>query len=44
MEVVKTDAIDFVNTPVNFEDLIAPIHKPVAGKKYYAPAGNLSKG
>ena len=42
--VVKTDDIDFVNTPEHFDDLICQIQKPVAGKKYYVPAGNLSKG
>jgi len=41
--VVKTDEIDFVNNPEHFDDLIAQIKKPVAGKKYYIPAGNLVK-
>lgn len=39
--VVKTDQIDFVNNPEHFEDLIAQIHRPIAGKRYYAPAGDL---
>jgi len=39
--VVKTDDIDFVNNPEHFDDLIEQISKPVAGKKYYSPAGNL---
>ncbi len=39
--VVKTDDIDFVNTPEHFDDLIAQIRKPVPGKKYYSPAGDL---
>ncbi len=42
--VVKTDDIDFVNTPEHFDDLIEQLRKPVAGKKYYVPAGNLAKG
>jgi len=41
--VVKTDEIDFVNNPEHFDDLIAQIKKPVTGKKYYIPAGNLVK-
>jgi deoxyguanosine kinase len=41
--VVKTDDIDFVNNPEHFDDLIAQIRKPVTGKKYYIPAGNLVK-
>jgi deoxyguanosine kinase len=39
--VVKTDEIDFVHNPVHFDDLIEQLKKPIAGKKYYAPAGNL---
>lgn len=39
--VVKTDQIDFVNNSVHFEDLIGQISKPVVGKKYYVPAGDL---
>ncbi|MDD5426673.1 MAG: deoxynucleoside kinase [candidate division Zixibacteria bacterium] len=39
--VVKTDEIDFVNNPKHFDDLIEQIKKPVSGKKYYVPAGNL---
>jgi len=40
--VVRTDNIDFVNTPDHFDDLVAQIGKPVAGKKYYSPAGDLA--
>jgi len=40
--VVKTDEIDFVNNPEHFDDLIDQIRKPVPGKKYYVPAGNLA--
>ncbi len=39
--VVKTDEIDFVNRPEHFDDLIEQIHKPIAGKKYYAPSGDF---
>lgn len=39
--VVKTDEIDFVNTEEHFNDLIDVIGRPVPGKKYYVPAGNL---
>lgn len=39
--VVKTDEIDFVNNPEHFDDLIGQISKPLAGKKYYVPAGDL---
>ncbi len=41
--VVKTDDIDFVNNPEHFDDLIEQISKPVSGKKYYAPAGDLTR-
>jgi deoxyguanosine kinase len=41
--VVKTDDIDFVNTPEHFDDLISQISKPVPGKKYYSPSGNLTR-
>jgi deoxyguanosine kinase len=41
--VVKTDEIDFVNTPEHFDDLILQIHKPISGKKYYVPAGDLAR-
>lgn len=41
--VIKTDDIDFANTPEHFDDLIEQLKKPVAGKKYYVPAGNLAK-
>ncbi|MEW6413278.1 MAG: deoxynucleoside kinase [Candidatus Zixiibacteriota bacterium] len=40
--VVKTDEIDFVNTPEHFDDLIGQIQKPISGKKYYSPAGDLA--
>lgn len=40
--VVKTDEIDFVNTPEHFDDLIEQIQKPISGKKYYSPAGDLA--
>lgn len=39
--VVKTDNIDFVNNPEHFDDLIQQIKKPITGKKYYSPAGDL---
>jgi len=39
--VVRTDEIDFVNNPEHFEDLIQQIRKPITGKKYYSPAGDL---
>lgn len=39
--VVKTDNIDFVNNPKQFDDLIKQIGKPLAGKKYYVPTGDL---
>ncbi|UCD62931.1 MAG: deoxynucleoside kinase [Candidatus Zixiibacteriota bacterium] len=41
--VVKTDEIDFVHNPEHFDDLIEQLGKPVSGKKYYAPAGNLAR-
>lgn len=41
--VVKTDEIDFVHTPEHFDDLIEQIRKPIAGKKYYSPAGDLAR-
>ena len=40
--VVKTDEIDFVNNPEHFDDLIEQISKPISGKKYYVPAGDLA--
>jgi len=40
--VVKTDEIDFVNRPEHFDDLIEQISKPISGKKYYVPAGDLA--
>ena len=39
--VVKTDDIDFVNNPDQFDDLIDQIQKPIAGKIYYVPSGEL---
>ncbi|MFQ5498384.1 MAG: deoxynucleoside kinase [Candidatus Zixiibacteriota bacterium] len=39
--VVKTDGIDFVNESQHLDDLIGQIRKPIIGKKYYAPAGEL---
>lgn len=41
--VVKTDEIDFVNNPEHFDDLIDQLNKPVTGKKYYSPSGNLAR-
>lgn len=40
--VVKTDDIDFVNNPDQFDDLIDRIQKPIAGKIYYHPSGELA--
>ena len=39
--VVKTDEIDFVNRPEHLDDLIDVIKRPVPGKKYYNPSGDL---
>ena len=39
--VVKTDSIDFVNNPAHFDDLIEQISRPISGKRYYTPAGDL---
>ena len=39
--VIKTDEIDFVNNPEHFDDIIDQISKPITGKKYYAPTGDL---
>ena len=39
--VVKTDNIDFVNNPEHFTDLVSQLKKPINGKKYYSPAGDL---
>ena len=39
--VVRTDSIDFVNKPEHFDDLVEQIKKPVGGKKYYSPSGDL---
>lgn len=41
--VVKTDSIDFVNTPEHFDDLIDQIKKPLSGKRYYVPAAGVSQ-
>jgi deoxyguanosine kinase len=41
--VVRTDDIDFVNNPEHFDDLIDQISKPISGKKYYTPAGDLAR-
>ena len=38
---VKTDNIDFVNNPDHFTDLVSQLKKPINGKKYYSPAGDL---
>lgn len=40
--VVKTDDIDFVNNPDQFDDLIDQIQKPITGKIYYVPSGELT--
>lgn len=40
--VVKTDEIDFVNNSQQFDDLIEQIKKPLAGKKYYIPAADVT--
>jgi deoxyadenosine/deoxycytidine kinase len=40
--VVRTDDIDFVNNPDQFDDLIDQIQKPITGKKYYVPSGELA--
>jgi len=39
--VVKTDEIDFVQNPEDFDNLVDIINKPVSGKKYYVPAGSV---
>ncbi|MEP0828536.1 MAG: deoxynucleoside kinase [bacterium] len=38
--VVKTDDIDFVSNPNDFENLMQVIMKPASGKRYYVPAGS----
>lgn len=38
--VVKTDDIDFVSNPNDFENLVQVIMKPASGKRYYVPAGS----
>lgn len=40
--VVKTDDIDFVKNDEDFDNLVQIIEKPVAGKKYYVPAGHAA--
>lgn len=40
--VVKTENIDFVNNPRHFDDLIDQLRKPIAGKKYYSPSGDVA--
>lgn len=40
--VVKTDDIDFVKNSEDFDNLVGIIEKPVAGKKYYVPAGHAA--
>jgi len=40
--VVRTDDIDFVNTPRHFDDLVTQMRKPISGKKYYSPVGDLT--
>jgi deoxyguanosine kinase len=42
--VVKTDDIDFVHNEKHFDDLVSIIHRPITGKKYYSPAGDLTPG
>lgn len=39
--VIKTDEIDFVNHPEHFDDIVDQINKPITGKKYYVPSGDL---
>lgn len=41
--VVKTENIDFVNNPSHFDDLIDQLQKPIAGKKYYSPSGDVAR-
>jgi deoxyadenosine/deoxycytidine kinase len=41
--VVKTDDIDFVNNQRQFDDLIDQIQKPIKGKIYYVPSGELTE-
>ena len=41
--VVKTDEIDFVNNSRQFDDLIDQIQKPITGKIYYVPSGELTE-
>lgn len=41
--VVKTDDIDFVHNTEHLDDLIEQLKKPIVGKRYYVPAGNLTR-
>lgn len=41
--VIRTDEIDFVNNPEHLHDLITQLSKPINGKKYYAPSGDLAR-
>lgn len=41
--VVKTDDIDFVHITEHLDDLLEQLKKPMVGKKYYVPAGNLTR-
>jgi deoxyguanosine kinase len=41
--VVRTDDIDFVSYPEHFDDLIDQISRPLSGKKYYSPTGDLAR-
>jgi deoxyadenosine/deoxycytidine kinase len=41
--VVKTDDIDFVHNTEHLDDLIEQLKKPMVGKRYYVPAGNLTR-
>ena len=41
--VVKTDDIDFVHNSAHLDDLIEQLKKPIIGKKYYVPSGDLSR-
>ena len=38
--VVKTDDIDFVSNPHDFDNIVQIIMKPAPGKRYYVPAGS----
>ncbi len=41
--VVKTDDIDFVHNSAHLDDLIEQLKKPIIGKRYYVPSGDLSR-